>query len=294
MGHTEFAWVDAVDGYKIALHGNKLVCMNSKGKQLTAVPKKARQSEAAVNLLALRDWLTGHQKECRDTVEMWLLRSLPVPREVLLATWDDPAWRGPLENAVVAPVSRSGEVDDETAGFLKGVDAEKGIGVVDLDGETEWIEATRVAIRHPILLPELDDWRELATELSITQGISQLFRETFAKGAELDPSKTSLDDFANGTFEQLNHVLGKCRTLGYRVRGGYAVCPVWEGGEVVEARYWIGAESPESETWTGELLWVDKRERSKKIADVGPVAFSEGMRMASGLYAARAVEQEEA
>ena len=44
---------------------------------------------------------------------------------------------------------------------------------------------------------------------------------------------------------------------------------------------------------SGQLSWVDSREKGLAIADVGPVAFSEGMRMASSIYAARVVEKKE-
>jgi hypothetical protein len=87
--------------------------------------------------------------------------------------------------------------------------------------------------------------------------------------------------------------VGKARALGYKVRGGFAVCKAWDGGAVSEARYWIGAEAPDAETYTGSLSWVDDRERGLKVSDVGPVAFSEGMRMASSIYAARVVEKQE-
>jgi hypothetical protein len=62
---------------------------------------------------------------------------------------------------------------------------------------------------------------------------------------------------------------------------------------VTEARYWIGSDSPEAATTTGQLSWVDAREQALAIKDVGPVAFSEGMRMASSIYAARVVEKKE-
>jgi hypothetical protein len=67
---------------------------------------------------------------------------------------------------------------------------------------------------------------------------------------------------------------------------------VWEDGKVTEARFWIGADSPDSETYTGDLAWVDGREHVIKVADVGPVAYSEGVRMASAIHAARVVEKE--
>ena len=261
MDKAEMSWVDAEDGYALALQGKKLRCKNPKGKQLRSVPAKVKKGNTAQQLLALRDWLQAHERECIDEVETWMLRSLPVPRAAVATAWDDPAWRKPLENAVVLAANDQGEVDEDTAGFLRGVDPKKGVGIVDLDGETQWLSTTTLAIPHPILLEDLNDCRELATELNLEQGISQLFRETWTKPADLDLEQTTIGDFSEGKFEQLNHALGKCRTLGYRVRGGFATCSVWEGGQVVEGRYWIGAEYPDAETYTGELLWVDARER---------------------------------
>lgn len=287
-------WIDAGKGYALTLDGDKLVCRNAKGARLGSVPKEVKDSEAAEQLTALKEWLAQHARECAATVDTWMLRSLPVPRAALQAVWDDPAWRTPLENAVVF-AAPGGVVDFARGGLFRGVDGKKGVGVVDLDGETGWLaDADQIVIPHPILIPELDAWRELATQLAITQGVSQLLRETHARPAELEPGQTALERFAQGKFAMLVHVLGKARTLGYRVRGGFATCAVWERGAVSEARYWIGADSPDGETYTGDLTWVDGREHALKIAEVGPVAFSEGVRMASAIYAARVVEKEAA
>lgn len=282
------AWVDAGKGYTIALEGGKLVCRNKAGKRLSSVPKEVKETEAAENLLALREWLDDHERECRQTVEAWMLRSLPVPRAVLQSVWQDVAWRTPLENAIVA---RPGDTD--SAGFFKGVDPKRGIGVVNLDGETVWLDTVEVAIPHPILLAELDDFRALATELSLTQELSQLFRETFRQAKGADATRTSVTEYSGGEFKQLVHALGKCRSLGFRVQGGFATCRVLEGGRTVEARYWIHGDSPEEQAETGELFWVDDRERTLKLGDVGPVAYSEGVRMASSIYAARVIEKSE-
>ncbi len=273
-------WLPAGKGYELGLDGGKLVARN-KGKQLASVPKALRDGEVADQLEALRDWLVEHERECAAQVEGWLLRSLAVPSAALAAVWDDPAWRTPLENAVVAAGDR--------AGLFRGVDAKKGIGIVDLDGETAWIKADRVAIPHPILVDDLDGWRELVTQLGVVQGIAQLHRETHRKPAALPAMQ--IDEFEDGRFAQLMHALGKARALGYKVRGGYAVCKVWDGATQSEARFWIGADSPENETSTGALAWVDARERPIALADVGAVAFSEGMRMASAIYAARVVDK---
>jgi hypothetical protein len=285
-------WVDAGKGYALTLDGGKLAARNDKGKRLSSVPRDVRGGEVADQLEALRDWLAEHDRECLATVDQWLLRSLPVPRAVLEQVWDDPAWRRPLENAVVVAVGADGAHDHGKAGLFRGVDPERGVGIVDLDGETGWIDADRVAIPHPILIAELDGWRELVTQLGVAQGVSQLLRETYAKPAGV--TTHTIDQFEDGKFAMLMHAVGKARSLGFKVRGGFAVCKVWDGHGVTEARYWIGADSPEAETYTGSLSWVDPREHGMSIAAVGPVAFSEGMRMASAIYAARVVEKQDA
>jgi hypothetical protein len=287
----EPAWVDAGDGYQLALEGAKLVCKNPKGARLSSVPKNVKSGEVAEQLAALKDWLAQHDRECIQEVETWMLRSLPVPCAALRAVWDDPSWRAPLENTVVCALGPKDDVIAE--GFFRGADRERGIGLVDLDGETRWIDAHRARVPHPVLIEELTDYRELATELGVTQAIAQLFRETFARGKDVDPKATGIGDFAFGKFQMLVHALGKAKTLGYRVRGGYAVCPVWEAGVVIEARYWIGADDPQGETYTGDLCWVDARENLLPLGDVTRVAWSEGMRMASSIYAARVVEKKE-
>lgn len=289
----DIVWIDAGGGYALALDGSKLVCRNPKGSRLASVPNNVKDGEVAEQLRGLVDWLAAHAVDCSGSVETWMLRSLPVPRGVLEAVWPDAAWRTVLENAVVVAVDREGAWSPDVAGFLRGADPARGLGLVNLDGETVWIDAPLVAIPHPILLSELADFRELAAELGISQGVAQLFRETWPKPADLPASTTSLDLYAGARFEQLNHALGRARTVGYRVRGGWATCPVWENGHMVEARYWIGSDSPESEAYTGELSWVDAKGRSLKIAEIGPVAFSEGNRMASLIHAGRAIPKDD-
>lgn len=291
VGDDGVGWIDAGKGYALGLDDGKLVARNDKGKRLSSVPKELKDGELADQLEALRDWLGEHARECATTVEQWMLRSLPVPRAVLQQVWDDPAWRTPLDNAVVVAVAPDGGHDHAKAGLLRGVDPKKGVGVVDLDGETTWLAVDRVAIPHPILIRELDGWRELVTQLGVTQGISQLHRETHVKPASL--GGTSVDEFEDGKFAMLMHAIGKARSLGYKVSGGYATCKVWDKGGVCEARYWIGADSPDAETYTGQLSWVDDRDRGLPVSAVGAVSFSEGMRMASAIYAARVVDKQE-
>ncbi len=284
-------WLDAGDGYELTLEAGKLAARKA-GKRLASVPKLLRTGPVADQLESLGDWLEEHDRDCLATVDAWMLHSLPVPRTVLEAVWDDPSWQRPLANAIVAPLDAAGAPHAARGGLFRSVDAKRGVGIVDLDGETAWLDTDRIAIPHPILIPELDAWRELVTQLGVTQGVAQLHRETHLRtAADRASEATALDKFAEGKFAQLMHVLGKARTLGYKVRGGYAVCTAWDGGAPSEARYWVGADSPESETYTGDLGWVDSMARVIKLADVGPIAFSEGMRMASAIYAARVVDK---
>lgn len=287
----EVHWIPAEKDYAVGLLDGKLVARNPKGAKLSALPPWLKEADITQQLTSLRDWLEGHHQECLASIELWMLRSLPVPRDVLMAVWPDPAWQSILMNSVVCSVKK-GEISQSEAGFLRNIDAKKGVGVIDLDGETQWLKVDAIAIPHPILLQELNDFRQLTIELTVQQKLDQLFRQTWAPTKE-QLAGTSINDFGGGKFAQLNHALGLCRRLGYRVSGGYVCCPVWENGQQVEARYWIGSDYPEGETWTADLIFTDAKEHTMAVKDVGPVAFSEGMRMAAAIYAKRVVEKTE-
>jgi hypothetical protein len=231
----------------------------------------------------LSEWLRRHERECAENVETWMVRSLPVPAGVLVECWPDPAWRRALENVVVA--------DGDLTGFLRCAARERGVGVVTADGETAWSRAQALLVPHPVLIDELDDFRDFATELHVDQTVPQLYRETWARPPE--PAGDRVEDFAGGRFAQLGQATGRCRALGYAVSGGSAVTRVWEAARLVEARYWIGSESPDVPATTGELVWVAAGGRRLELREVGPVAYSEGMRMAALVYAGRAAEEDE-
>ncbi len=272
-------WIDATDDYQLSLDGSKLVCRNRKGKVLASVPKPARESAVGEKLLEVRDWLVIHERDCRDQVQRWMLRSLPVPIATLQSVWPDPSWRQSLENLVVS---------GSRVGFLRDC-GPNGLGLVDLDGESHWIGDATVLLPHPILIPELDGFRELMTELQLTQSTAQLFRETWQFS---DGTLKSSEEWSGGRFAQTLHAHSRAKNLGYPVKGGFATCSIWHQGAVFEARYWIGSDSPEQETVTGELSWVDSKEAPVSVATAGPVAYSEGCRMASQIYAGRLVEKE--
>lgn len=291
VAEEEIAWLDADKDYSVGLRDGKLVCRNPKGKTLSAVPKWLKDSEVADSLRALSDWLSDHRLDCQHTVERWMLGSFVVPRDVLNEIWVDPDWQLALRDMVVAPVDAKGKVDYERTGLLRDVDPKRGLGVIDLDGETQWHKSASFTVPHPILIGDVEELRELASDLGIQQVIDQLYRPIH-QPTEEQKSLKQISDFADGVFEQLNFALSLCRRLGYPVRGGYATCRIFEGGQMVQARYYVGDEYPEAETYTGPLVFVDANEHAIKIADLSPVTFSEGMRMASAIYAKRKVEED--
>ncbi len=81
----DIVWLEADNDYALGVLKGKLVCRNPKGKKLASVPKKLKETDLAEQLLAMRDWVADHRIECLRRVETWMLRSLPVPRDVLLS-----------------------------------------------------------------------------------------------------------------------------------------------------------------------------------------------------------------
>jgi predicted DNA-binding WGR domain protein len=284
-------FLDAGKGYALAVRDGKLVARNPKGQILGSVPKDLKESDLGEQLGALVEWLEAHARECVEWVDTFMLRSLPLPAAVITSTWVDDAYRHALENLVVFPVAADGAVDHARGGLLKGSDPKRGVGVVDRDGETVWLPAKQIAIPHPILIDDLDDWRALATELALTQGAQQLFREVFSRPADLPMGATVVARFEGGTFQQLNHAIGAAKGLGYRVAGGSATLRILEGGRTLEARFWLGDGDPSTETETGSLVWVDEKQTLTALDDVTPIALSEGMRMASAIYKKRVIEE---
>ena len=285
-------WVAAVDGYEVCLDNGKVACRTTAGKPLKALPKQVRESEAVAALRQVQEWLERHEAQCLRTVEDWLLRGLPVPATVLAAVWPDEAWRSLLTDVVVAPVAASGTWQVGDGGFLRSADAD-GLGVVNLDGETVRLRTATVALPHPVLLDDLEDLRGFATELGIRQGVAQLFREVWRVPADESSRRAELSRYAGGRFGQLRHLTSRAASLGYAVRGGWATLRVWEQGRALEARVWLGDYEPSEEAQTGDLVFVDSSGSAVSLEDVGSVAWSEGMRMAAGLFAGRVVAAEE-
>lgn len=289
-------WIETADGYAVTLDGTRVLCRNAAGRALKQVPGKLRDDPEVVRLRQLAEWLDRHERECLAQADAWLVRSLPVPAALLARVWPDAAWQGALRDLVVAPVAAGGGPDLTRAGFLRDADPDRGLGVVDLDGDSVRLEAESVLIPHPVLLEEpaeLGELREFAAELDVRQSIGQLFREVWRRPDTVAAGATALDTYAGGRFEQLRHATARAAQHGYRVRGGYATCQTFEDGRPVEAALWLGEDYPEAEAVTGDLEWRGERGGRLRLGEVGPVAWSEGERMASLLYAGRVVDKDE-
>jgi hypothetical protein len=284
-------WLTTGSGYEVTLQGGKVICRSNSGKLLKSVPKAIADDEAVTGLKQLAEWLARHEAACAAEVDRWMIRSLPVPREVLTNVWADDAWRAALTDLVVVPVRDGAPVLDEP-GFLRDAGG-AGIGVANLDGDSVRLTADQIAIPHPVRLPDLSDLREFAAELGVRQGTLQLFRETWAKPADPAAIAAGLRESAGGHFAELRHLTGRATRLGYQVRGGYALCRIWEDGVALVATVWVGAGEPSGSTETGELTFTDPQGQAVDAGTVGPIAWSEGMRMAAGLYAGRVVPKEE-
>lgn len=286
------AWLAAGEGYEITLEDGRVIARRVGGRQLKTLPKALRDSAEADRLRQLAEWLDRHAASCVAQVDAWMVSSLPVPTELIARVWPDEAWQAALRDMAVV-----GEDPDEV-GFLRDVTADGELKVVDLDGETVRLSPRTVTLPHPVLLPDLDDVRDFAADLGITQKVEQIHRATWTRpdgshgpDGERPETATEVRDYAGGKFASRFGLAARATGLGYRVSGGYATCKVRDGGRSTEASVWIGEPYWDGESETGGLSWHDEDGRAVRLGEVGPVAWSEGMRMAAALYAGRTIEE---
>ncbi|MFC8917702.1 DUF4132 domain-containing protein [Streptomyces sp. NPDC057116] len=282
-------WQSAGEGYEIALVGGRVtaraVTGRAAGRQLKTLPKALRDHPDVDRLRRLAEWLERHEAACVAQVDAWMVSSLPVPTALLARVWPDEAWRGVLRDVAVV-----GDDPDEV-GFLRDATASGELRVVNLDGETVRLTAPTVTLPHPVLLPDLDDVREFAAELGIVQRVEQIHRATWRKPEDVGDQATEVREFAGGSYPNRFRLAARATALGYRITGGYATCQVRDAGRSLEAAVWIGEPYWDGDSTTGALTWQDENGRSVRLREVGPVAWSEGMRMAAALYAGRTIEE---
>ncbi|MEW2811229.1 DUF4132 domain-containing protein [Streptomyces massasporeus] len=283
-------WLAAGDEYEVTLIEGKVAARatsgRAAGRQLTKLPRALKDHPEVERLGRLTEWLDRHAAACVAQVDSWMVSSLPVPTGLLARVWPDEAWRTALHDMAVVG-DDPGEV-----GFLRDVTDSGELRVLDLDGETVRLSPRTVTLPHPVLLPDLDDLREFAAELGIVQHVEQIHRAIWRRPDALSPEAREVRDFAGGVFRSRFALAARAASLGHRVRGSYAISHVREGGRTVEATVWIGVPY-EGEVETGDLTWQGQDGHSLLLRDVGPVAWSEGMRMAAALHAGRVIEKGE-
>ncbi|MEV7013680.1 DUF4132 domain-containing protein [Streptosporangium sp. NPDC051022] len=103
-----------------------LRCRKTGGQLLASVPRAVRSSPVGEQFAALLEHLDGHEKECRATVESWMLNGLPVPAGLLAGVWPDPWWRACLRHLVVRVEGR--------AELLEEVSEDRRVSVRTADG----------------------------------------------------------------------------------------------------------------------------------------------------------------
>jgi hypothetical protein len=282
-------WLSTGDGYEVALIDGRVAARATEGRaagrQLKTLPKALREHPEVERLRKLAEWLDRHASACLAQVDAWMVSSLPVPTGLLARVWADEAWQIALRDLVVV----GDEPDD--VGFLRDASDAGELRVVNLDGETVRLSPATVMLPHPVLLPDLEDLREFAAELGMTQRVEQIHRATWLRPGDLAANATEVKEFAGGKFASRFGLAARSTTLGYRVSGAYATCRVRDGGRTVEAAVWIGEPYWDGTSETGNLTWRDSNGRGLPLTEVGPVAWSEGMRMAAALYAGRTIEE---
>lgn len=280
-------WLAAGDRHEVALIEGRVVARaasgRAAGRQLKSMPKAVRQHPEVERLRRLSEWLDRHAAACVARVDAWMVSSLPVPTELLARLWPDEAWRAALRDLVVV-----GDGPDDV-GFLRDATDSGELRAVNLDGETVRLAPRTVTLPHPVSLPDLEELREFAAELGVTQRVEQIHRATWTKPDDLPEKARSVRDFAGGEYTSVFSLSARATSLGYRVNGGYVTCRIRDAERIVEADLWIGEPYWDGDTTTGDLTWSDERGRLLPLRAVGPVAWSEGMRMAAALYAGRVV-----
>lgn len=274
-------WLSAGDSYEISLVGGKVVARSAAprgtGRPLKTLPKALRDHPEVDRLRQLAEWLDRHSADCVARVDAWMVSSLPVPTGLLARVWPDPAWQGVLRDLVVV-----GD-DLEQMGLLRDVTGSGELRVVDLDGETVRMSPQTVTLPHPVLLPELEDLREFVAELGVTQRIEQLHRATWPKPSDLDGAATRVSDFREAQLASRAAVTARANALGCQASGSTVSCRIYEAGRIVEASVWINGEYWENQLTMGDLSWRLRDNRLLRLSDIGPVAWSEGIRMAATL-----------
>ncbi|MEU1573341.1 DUF4132 domain-containing protein [Streptomyces collinus] len=282
-------WTPAGEGHEVALVKGRVTARatsgRSAGRMLKTLPIALRDHPEVERLRLLAEWLDRHSSACLTQVDTWMVSSLPVPTALLARVWPDEAWQAALRDLVIV------SDDPDASGFLRDVTDTGDLRIITLDGATARVCPRTVTLPHPVLLPRLEELRELAAELGVAQKVEQIHRATWHKPADLPERATEVGGFTGGEFPSRYALAGLAASLDYRISDGCVTCRVRDGGRTARAAVWIGAPYRDGATRTGPLSWQDEDGRVLPLREVGPVAWSEGMRMAAALHAARADQE---
>ncbi|MFJ8189152.1 DUF4132 domain-containing protein [Streptomyces sp. NPDC096094] len=283
-------WVAAGDTYEVALVDGRVVARSASGpspagqeeKRERALPAEIRDRPEVVELQRFAEWLDRHAAECAAQVGNWMVSSLPVPTGLLARVWPDAAWQAALRDIVIV-----GDGPDEV-GFLRDADHSGELRVVNLAGDTVRVAARAVTMPHPVLLPDLEQLRSFAAESGVVQGVEQIHRATWRKPAGTHDGAHAVTEFAHAEYRSWFHLSSRATSLGYRISGSGVVDRIRDAGRIITATVGMSDPYTEEKAWTGSLTWSDEDgHRRLPLTEVGPVAWSEGMRMAAALHAGR-------
>ncbi|MEU6292044.1 DUF4132 domain-containing protein [Streptomyces sp. NPDC046988] len=283
-------WLAAGDEYEVALVEGRVVARSAvarsadgrEGKRERSLPEGIRDRPEVLELQRFAEWLDRHAAECAAQVERWMVSSLPVPTGLLGRVWPDEAWRAALRDLVVV-----GDRPDET-GFLRDAAESGELRLAGLDGATVRLAPRTVTMPHPVLLPRLEELRRFAAESGVVQGVEQINRRTWTRPSGSGTTAHNVTEFADAEYRSWFHLSSRATSLGYRISGSSVVDRIRDAGRVVTASVGMSDPFAEEKAWTGGLAWsVEDGRRYLPLAEIGPVAWSEGMRMAAALHAGR-------
>ncbi len=285
-------WLAAGDTHEVALVDGRVVARPASGEsppgreraQEGTLPAGIRDRPEVLELQRFAEWLDRHAAECAAQVTTWMVSSLPVPTGLLARVWPDEAWQAALRDVVVVA-----DGPDET-GFLRDADESGALRVVNLDGETVRLTPHTVTLPHPVLLPDLEELRTFAAESGMVQGVEQIHRATWHKPADLEGTADAVREFAGAEYRSWFHLSARATSLGYTVSGSSVVDRIRDAGRIFTASVGMSDPYAEEQVRTDGLTWSDEDGyRTLPLTEVGPVAWSEGMRMAAALHAGRTV-----
>ena len=125
-------------------------------------------------------------------------------------------------------------------------------------------------------------------ELGVHQGLDQLFRDVHIKPADADSQKAALKAYVGAKYERSSHLMGRGRGGGFVTTLGEVSLRIHEGGKTITASLDVSAWDPFESAELGELSFSVNGEHLA-FDKVGPIAWSEGIRMCEFIYAGRSV-----